>query len=312
MRELRERAGQLARILGMVLAAVVVYELAGVALRWNPFRGVAVPALPELSAATNAPAGTSHSTNLLAHAAPTGTNLPPHQPPTNNAASAMAAAGTNAASGLGSNSAAQTDMISSITNARVIATANPVTNTSTGPVATNLPIALVSTNGSTNLAVATATPPDTNAPGQKPKKQKSGSPTMPDMGGMPVMAGMPGMPGMGFNPFQPGGDRGPSLPPAVQARVTRITESELLAPVMHPLPMALLGIAGDCAFLRADSGQTGLVKEGDSLDDIKLLRIGINRVLVDQKGEKKELMIFAGYGGESLLPNESSNENKHP
>jgi hypothetical protein len=55
-----------------------------------------------------------------------------------------------------------------------------------------------------------------------------------------------------------------------------------------------------------------LVKEGDSLDDIKLLRIGINRVLIDQGGQKKELMIFSGYGGDSLLPKDSTNENTHP
>jgi hypothetical protein len=76
--------------------------------------------------------------------------------------------------------------------------------------------------------------------------------------------------------------------------------------------MGLLGIAGQFAFLRSNSGQTGLVKEGDSLDDLKLLRIGINRVLIEQDGQKKELMIFSGYGGESLLPNDSTNENNHP
>jgi hypothetical protein len=63
--------------------------------------------------------------------------------------------------------------------------------------------------------------------------------------------------------------------------------------------------------LRADSGQTGLVKEGDSLDDIKLLRIGVNRVLIEQGGQKKELMIFSGYGGDSLLPTDSTNETNH-
>ncbi|MEI9863341.1 MAG: hypothetical protein WDN00_02040 [Limisphaerales bacterium] len=76
-----------------------------------------------------------------------------------------------------------------------------------------------------------------------------------------------------FNPFQPQGKRSSNLSPAVQTRIDRITESEILGPVMHPLPMALLGIAGEVAFLRSSNGQTGLVKEGDSLGDIKLLRI---------------------------------------
>jgi len=100
-----------------------------------------------------------------------------------------------------------------------------------------------------------------------------------------------------------GGPGGPAskLSPEAQARVDKIVNSEIFAPVFHPLPMALMGIAGDTAFLRGPDGQTGLVKEGDLLGQIKLLRIGINRVLVDQDGEKKELMIFDGYGGESLL-----------
>ena len=58
------------------------------------------------------------------------------------------------------------------------------------------------------------------------------------------------------------------------------------------MPMALLGIADDDAFLRGPDGQTGMVKEGGELGGIKLLRIGINRVLIEQDGEKKELTVF--------------------
>lgn len=120
------------------------------------------------------------------------------------------------------------------------------------------------------------------------------------------------MAGVSFNGVHPPGKPGADLPPATRAQVDRITSSEILGPVMHPLPMALLGIAGEDAFIRTATGQTGLVKAGDSLGDLKLLRIGINRVLVEENGEKKELTIFSGYGGESLLTNDTSNENKHP
>jgi hypothetical protein len=96
------------------------------------------------------------------------------------------------------------------------------------------------------------------------------------------------------------------LPPAVQARVDRVVESEILDPFVRPMPMALLGIAGEDAFLRAPDGQTGMVKEGADLGAIKLLRIGTNRVLVEENGGKKELMLFAGMGGESLLPPETN------
>jgi hypothetical protein len=88
----------------------------------------------------------------------------------------------------------------------------------------------------------------------------------------------------------------------VQARIELIVQSEILGPVIRPLPMALLGIAGKSAFFRAPDGQTGLLKEGEDLGGVKLLRIGTNRILVEQDGEKKELTIFEGYGGEPLLP----------
>lgn len=112
-----------------------------------------------------------------------------------------------------------------------------------------------------------------------------------------------------INPgLRPGpGRKGPDLPPAIQSRVERIAESELLGPVIRPLPMALLGIAGDVAFLRAPNGQTGLPKEGDELGGIKLLRIGTNRVLIEHEGQQKELLMFSGYGGESLLPKSKDN-----
>ena len=108
------------------------------------------------------------------------------------------------------------------------------------------------------------------------------------------------MPGM----MMPGGGGKPpaDLPAAAQAQIERITQSEIFAPVMHPMPMALLGIAGRSAFLRAPSGQTGLVKEGDELGGIKLLRIGTNRVLVQENGQSKELTIFSGFGSDSLMP----------
>ena len=118
---------------------------------------------------------------------------------------------------------------------------------------------------------------------------KKGSGKKPPMMMPPMFGGPPGL-------------KAASLPPDVQARVDRVTDSEIFGPVIHPMPMALLGIAGKMAFLRSPSGQTGLVKEGDDLGEIKLVKIGVNRVLVEQDGQKKELMIFSGLGGESLLP----------
>ncbi|HUR45263.1 MAG TPA: hypothetical protein VMZ27_05230 [Candidatus Saccharimonadales bacterium] len=103
---------------------------------------------------------------------------------------------------------------------------------------------------------------------------------------------------------RPGGE---TLPPAVQKKVDRIIESEIFGPIARPLPMALLGIAGQHAFLRAPNGQTGLVREGEELGGVKVLKIGANRVLVEENKEQKELMIFSGLGSETLLPKGAKN-----
>ena len=97
------------------------------------------------------------------------------------------------------------------------------------------------------------------------------------------------------------------VPPAVQARVDRITQSEILGAVVRPLPMALLGIAGQDAFLRAPNGQTGLLREGEELGGVKLLRIGTNRVLIEHEQQQKELTVFSGFGSETLLPKGEKN-----
>jgi hypothetical protein len=60
-------------------------------------------------------------------------------------------------------------------------------------------------------------------------------------------------------------------------------------------------------FLRAPNGQMGQIKEGDELGGVKLVKIGINRVLVEQEGEKKELTIFSGFGSDTLLSKQTNN-----
>ena len=111
---------------------------------------------------------------------------------------------------------------------------------------------------------------------------------------------------------QQSGNPNAALPPAVQSRVERITQSEILGPVMRPLPMALLGLAGEDAFLRAPNGQTGLMRVGDELGGIRLLRIGTNRVLIEHEQQQKELTLFAGFGGEPLLSGESARPEARP
>jgi len=315
------------KVLCLALAGLVVYQLAGVAHRWNPFRGASVPELPVLTtAATSQPSPDRRRTNVVVATAGKETNNPARQSPTN-PPPPLSAAQTNstprnlAGRDAMSQGAATTNSLVSTTPSVAGTNLSPhsespsrgtnstatATNALTKVVAKlelehagmNSVSTTVATNQGTNLT-ASARTAETNPVTEKSNRQAAG--------GMPL----PGMPGMDFIPGRPPGNRGVDLPPAMQARIHQITESEILAPVIHPLPMALLGIAGEFAFLRSASGQTGLVKTGDSLDDLKLLRIGINRVLIELDGKKQELTIFDGYGGDSLMPNNSTNENNHP
>jgi hypothetical protein len=296
---MRERAEQILRIACLILAAFVVYELAGIALRLNPFHGVSVPALPALAAATNSPPGGGRGTNLVVSktAAVKGTN---QISAATNAAPQAAVAGTNSASppvpvAAETNSAAHHELAKTETNL-VPHLETKVNETNSAPSTTAVE------NGTNLLAAASSAGTNGTSVSSRTNSVKPGarSNSPPQMAGMNLNSPLP--------PRKPGSD----LPPAVQAQISRITDSEILGPVVHPLPMGLTGIAGDVAFLRTATGQTGLVKEGDSLGDLKLLRIGINRVLVEEDGQKKELMIFSGYGGDSLLSTNTPDENDHP
>jgi hypothetical protein len=329
MRDLRGKIEPALRIVCYLLAGLVLYELLGVGVRWNPFRSVIVPDLPALTMATNAPgeipnginpmaAKSATGTNGVVH--PSGTNSPlmatSHTNPvstataatnrTNTPAGSEANAATNGAVGL-SNGAAPHVVAARTNTANTVAT-NEVLLAHVTSAGTHVMGATGSANGGTNFLLAIAANGTNVGLGSTNKMKNAGN--RPEIAGVNGPGGLPGMPPGFGRPGMPGKPVA-DLPPGVQTRIGKITESEILGPVMHPLPMALLGIAGNFAFLRTDSGQTGLEKEGDALGDLKLLRIGINRVLIEQNGQKKELTIFNGYGGESLLTNDSTNENKH-
>jgi hypothetical protein len=177
-------------------------------------------------------------------------------------------------------------------------TAQKETNAATaGKAATQGTNAASGTNALAKATNAAATS-ETNqtAAGSVPKKVgpgKSGPPA--EMAVQMMGGGMPGGPnGTGMKKVE--------LPADVQARVDKIIDSEIFGPVVRPMPMALLGIAEEEAFIQATNGQSGPVKVGGEMGGIKLLRIGINRVLVAHDGETNELTLFGGIGGESLLP----------
>ncbi len=285
------------KVVCLLLAALLLFQLIRLVIRNNPLEHLKVPELPTLQAdgkGTNSVAGQAAGEKGTNSVAGTGTK------------------GTNSASGQVSR---KTDT-------------NFVSVEGSDRTGTNAVPAQVSENKSTNSAASQAAgktdtnalpsqasaKPDTNSvPGKEAGNKGTNSVPEQTAGKTVTNSGfdqLSARAGPGFSPGQPLGMKAPELPPIIQGRVDKITLSELLAPIMRALPMALLGIAGKDAFLRAPSGQTGMVKEGDELGGMKLLRIGINRVLIEHEGEKKELTIFSGLGSESLLPNkkESTNE----
>ncbi len=295
---MREHAESILRITCIILAAFVLYQLAGIVLRINPFHGASVPALPALVAVTNSPPGGGYATNLVVStsAAVKRTN---QSSVGTNAALPVAIASTNSDSPLmpvaeDTNSVAHRELAKTETNI--------VSHLETKVNETNVAPSTTSEENGTNLLASTVATGTNALHHPKSETQSAHSNKATEFAGT------------NLNPGSPPGKRGNDFPPSVQARINRITDSEILGPVIHPLPMGLTGIAGDFAFLRTATGQTGLVKAGDSLGDLKLLRIGINRVLIEQDGQKKELTIFSGYGGESLLPkqNETSDETNTP
>lgn len=330
---MRERTGQILKLVCLVLAAALLFRLAQTALRINPLAKVTIPALPSLASDTNATAGTPASgparpstnaprnemgSNSVAarSSKEKGTNLVSGEMTKAGATNTVSGA-TNSAglltppAGAGENVIQRTNESSALPNAPVVVTvsetAKPETNSATlagaSPSSTNLPTVSVtntsvhagSETGAPNPGGTNAASAGTNSVSQAKSKSKGTNSPAP-----PTMA----MGGMNPSSMRSGGGRSgaPELPPEIKARVDRIYESEIFGQIIRPQPMALQGIAGNSAFLRSPSGQTGLVKEGDSLGEIKLLKIGINRVLVEQDGKKTELTIFNGYGSESLMP----------
>ena len=274
------------RVACAILAAFILFEISRLVNRSMPLRKLDLPVVPSLAvSSTNSGSelkkGTNGPANLTNSTVKTGGNF------------ATNSASSNKMVSVGQSPRNTNIPFSSNTNAIASAETN-VSIMASNPAASVLTANKVSkTNQATSNSVA-ATKNGTNSSASAPKGGRPGG-------------GMPGMPGglMAGN----GGPR-PELPPAIKARVERIIQSEILGMVMHPMPMALLGIAGDEAFIRSPEGQTGAVKEGAQLGTLKLLQIGTNRVLVEQAGEKKELMIFAGLGGDSLMPKEKTKTNE--
>lgn len=269
---MRDSSERILRAVCLVFALLVVLQLVRAGFQVTQLAGAKIPAVPTLETNENSTAAPASRPNTEITNLPDPASAKFKISDSTNSIAAQKAGETNSVStnSIVTQIVGGTNLPSTHVVAQITRGTNSVSiNSEAVQTATNKnPVA-----GTNSIAGAT-----TNFPGKHLA---------------PPMVGMPGMEG-----------GAPQLPPEIQARVDKIVNSEIFAPVIHPMPMGLLGIAGETAFLRTDSGQTGLVQPGDSLGDLKLLQIGINRVLVEQDGQKKELTIFNGYGGESLLNNE--------
>jgi len=299
---MRDRRERILKHSCLVLGAFLAAQLTRFILGGDPAKGLVIPALPTLpqtvgtstnNTAANSVAGTGTNTAQSQVSSKGGTNQSNQTNSTAIAAGNKSGGATNAA-----NSVSAIGSVPSQTNALLTALTNGSKGIGSNTAAEQHLIALASnslvltnsgsTNQTTNATrIAAGAKTGTNSTSSITSKTNSMPPGRMAMGGMPM--GMPG-------------GKPPELPPEIKERVDRIVQGEILGQVLRPMPMALLGIAGPNAFLRSSDGQSGMIKEGDKLGNLKLLRIGNNRVLVEEEGEKKELSIFAGLGSESLMP----------
>lgn len=287
---MHNRLALLFKGLCLLFGALMLVQLSRLAVWQNPLAGTVIPKVPA-AASTNAPAENSQansaasenasmvnstSTNranaIPTNALTTATNIPsPTNLITTNLATAKASA-TNVGVTTGVSSSTNLSGPKSATNAN--------SREMAGNSATNSP-ASSDTNAAHGSIAARNSRPNTAPPGVPPPPSARAS--------MPSGRGMPGGMDMG-------------LPLMVQARIEQIIKSEILGMIMRPPPMALLGIAGKDVLFRSPTGQTGLMRVGEEMGGVKLLQIGSNRILIEQDGQKKELTIFEGLGGESLMP----------
>lgn len=278
-----DRIERALRILSYGLAAVVLIQVVLLMTRRNPLAGLRVPQTPRWvepgdRQASNAPAS--------------GPSRPPASAPGPTAPlqESKTATGTPSAAGASNASPSTVGMSTNGVGTSVASQTN-----APGQPSTNRPGTQPSSAPGTVVGITNAT-----APGA----------TNPTMGPPPAPGAVAGARPLGVGGPLPGGPGGsgrrslrppPPFASVIQARIDRVTSSEMLAPVVRPPPMALMGIAGHHAFIRTPSGQTSMLREGGESDGIRLIRLGTNRVLIEQAGEKKELIIFNGLGSASLL-----------
>ena len=267
----------------LALAALLVFQCSRLVVHRDPLAKVTIPAVPALAGASTG----DKATNSVPVSAKAGTNA--NAVRAGGAESVAVKAGTNTTS---KPSPTRTD-----TNALMAATpaklgTNPAAVEISAKTGTNGAPAGEPGKGATNSVAKRASgKPGTNSGDAVQMAAARSNGSRPARAGGRSGPGGPGGPGAALQ----------DLPEDARKRVERIYQSEIFGPIQRPVPAALMGIAGDMAFLRTSSGMSGMVKEGGELGGMKLLKVGVNRVLVKEGDEEpREMMIYNGFGGESL------------
>jgi len=310
---MRDRREQILRLSCLVLGALLAFQLARFIVAGDPAKGLVIPALPALPPELDAQNTKGTNSVNAKGVVEKKTNAP--------AMEAVVKTGANS-----TNSGGQTNAHGKIEgkpSGVEVGLKTPATNLVTPVTSEHLSTNDVTKAARTAGANATNALPEVSTDRQSNAVHSIGL----AQNGTNVVSSAAGAKGgtnsnalnasSKTNSFPPGrmamGGKPVELPAEIKERVDRITQGEILGQVNRPMPMALLGIAGPNAFLRSSDGQTGMIKEGEKVGSLKLLRIGNNRVLIEEEGEKKELSMFAGLGSETLMPaKEPSAKEKKP
>ncbi len=308
---MRDRREQILRLSCLVLGALLALQLARFIVAGDPAKGLVIPALPSLPPELDAQNKGTNSVSAKG-VVEKKTNAPAVEAVVKMGASTTNSVGQTNAAGAIERKPSGVEVALKTPETNVAATsaasrnlsANDSTNAATTIRATNA-LPLVSTDRQSNSAHSTGLAQKGTNVLSTAAVPKSGTNSNALNASSRTNSFPAGRMAMGGKPVE--------LPAEIKERVDRITQGEILGPVIRPMPMALLGIAGPNAFLRSSDGQTGMIKEGEKVGSLKLLRIGNNRVLIEEEGEKKELSIFSGLGSETLMPaKEPSVKEKKP
>ena len=87
----------------------------------------------------------------------------------------------------------------------------------------------------------------------------------------------------------------------VATSIKIMKKSGLFGSPPKPRQSVLIGIVGDMAIIQTGSGGSKTMSIGETYQNVKLLKLDINRALIEENGKTRELTLHSGIGSESLM-----------